>query len=245
PDQQNPTAHDMSNMPGMKMNMSQSAPEWMPSAHLSSGTGWQPAATTSHSWMKSLGTWELMAHGVIFVDYNQQGGLRGEGKAESVNWLMLMQQHTVGSGALLFREMLSAESLTAPHPGFPEIFQTGETYHGQALVDHQHPHNVFGELALDYNHPVAGRVSWLFYGGPSGNRRLGPWLIFIARRPQSCRWRPYRTISRTPRTSVSEYLPRVCLYIVSRSRARYSTAASPTRNATAFNSRRSTRGRPG
>jgi len=164
----------MSNMPGMKMNMSQSAPEWMPSAHLSSGTGWQPAATTSHSWMKSLGTWELMAHGVIFVDYNQQGGLRGEGKAESVNWLMLMQQHTVGSGALLFREMLSAESLTAPHPGFPEIFQTGETYHGQALVDHQHPHNVFGELALDYNHPVAGRVSWLFYGGLVGEPALGP-----------------------------------------------------------------------
>ncbi len=156
------------------MNMSQSAPEWMPSAHLSSGTGWQPAATTNHSWMKSLGSWELMAHGVIFLDYNQQGGPRGEGKAESVNWLMLMQQHTAGGGTLLFREMFSAESLTAPHPGFPELFQTGETYHGHPLVDHQHPHNVFGELALDYKHPVGGRVSWLFYGGPVGEPALGP-----------------------------------------------------------------------
>jgi hypothetical protein len=174
PDPQNPPAHDMSNMPSMHMNLPQSAPDWMPSAHLSSGTGWQPAATTSHSWMKSLGTWELMAHGVVFVDYNQQGGPRGEGKAESVNWLMLMQQHTAAGGTLLFREMFSAESLTAPHPGFPEIFQTGETYHGQALVDHQHPHNVFGELALDYNHPVASRVSWLFYGGPVGEPALGP-----------------------------------------------------------------------
>lgn len=156
------------------MNMSPSAPDWMPSAHLSSGTGWQPAATTSHSWMRSLGIWELMAHGVVFVDYNQQGGPRGEGKAESANWLMLMQQHTAAGGTLLFREMFSAESLTAPHPGFPEIFQTGETYHGQALVDHQHPHNVFGELALDYKHPVANRVSWLFYGGPVGEPALGP-----------------------------------------------------------------------
>lgn len=159
-------------MPGM--NMSPSAPDWMPSAHLSSGTAWQPATTASHSWMKSLGTWELMAHGVVFVDYNQQGGPRGEGKAESVNWLMLMQQHTASGGTLLFREMFSAESLTAPHPGFPELFQTGETYHGQPLVDHQHPHNVFGELALDYKHPVGDRVSWLFYGGPVGEPSLGP-----------------------------------------------------------------------
>ena len=174
PSQQNAAAHDMSSMPGMAMNMSQSAPDWMPSAHLSSGTGWQPAATTGHSWMKMLGNWELMAHGVVFVDYNQQGGPRGEGKAESVNWLMVMQQHTVGGGTLLFREMFSVESLTAPHPGFPELFQTGETYHGQALVDHQHPHNVFSELALDYKHPVAGGVSWLFYGGAAGEPALGP-----------------------------------------------------------------------
>ena len=115
-----------------------------------------------------------MAHGVVFLDYNQQGGPRGEGKAESVNWLMPMQQHTSVGGTLLFREMFSAESLTAPHPGFPELFQTGETYHGQPLVDHQHPHNVFGELALDYKHPVGDRVSWLFYGGPVGEPALGP-----------------------------------------------------------------------
>jgi hypothetical protein len=171
-DQNNSSSHDMTNMPGM--DMSPSAADWIPSAHLSSGTAWQPAATEGHSWMKMLGSWELMAHGVIFVDYNKQGGPRGEGKAESVNWLMLMQQRAAGGGTLLFREMFSAESLTAPHPGFPELFQTGETYHGQALVDHQHPHNVFGELALDYKHPVGRRVSWLFYGGLVGEPVLGP-----------------------------------------------------------------------
>jgi len=47
-------------MPGM--DMSQPAPDWMPSPHDASGTGWQPAATAGHSWMKSAGAWDLMAH---------------------------------------------------------------------------------------------------------------------------------------------------------------------------------------
>ncbi len=159
-------------MPGM--DMSQPAPDWMPSPHDSSGTGWQPAATRAYIWMKSAAAWDLMAHGVIFVDYNQQGGPRGEGKAESVNWLMLMEQHKLGIGSILFREMFSAESLTSPHPGFPELFQTGETYHGQALVDHQHPHNVFSELALYYTRPVGEKMSWEFYGAAAGEPALGP-----------------------------------------------------------------------
>jgi hypothetical protein len=168
-------------MPGMQMpgmDMSKPALSWMPSPHASSGTGWQPANTPEHSWMKSLRSWDLMAHGVVFVDYNQQGGPRGEGKAESVNWFMLMEQHKLGTGSMLFREMFSAESLTSPHPGFPELFQTGETYHGAPLVDHQHPHNVFSELAMDYSIPVGlsikEKVSWLFYGAAVGEPALGP-----------------------------------------------------------------------
>jgi hypothetical protein len=156
------------------MDMSASTVDWMPTAHASSGTGWQPAATGAHLWMKSLDRWDLMAHGVVFVDYNQPGGPRGAGKAESVNWLMLMEQHPLGRGTILFRQMFSAESLTAPHPGFPELFQTGETYHGQPLVDHQHPHNVFAELSLYYTRPINDQVSWLFYGGPVAEPALGP-----------------------------------------------------------------------
>ena len=163
-------------MPGM--DMVAGGPDWMPSPHVSSGTGWQPAATPGHMWMMSEGAWELMAHGVVFVDYNQQGGPRGEGKAESVNWLMTMEQHRLGRGSILFREMFSAESLTSPHPGFPELFQTGETYHGQPLVDHQHPHNVFSELALYYLRPITdptkGGVQWEFYGAAAGEPALGP-----------------------------------------------------------------------
>jgi hypothetical protein len=171
---------DLHGMDMSGMDMSQPAPNWMPSPYDSSGTEWQPAATPDHMWMRSLGAWEVMAHGVVFVDYNQQGGPRGEGKAESVNWLMLMEQHRLEGGSILFREMFSAESLTSPHPGFPELFQTGETYHGQALVDHQHPHNVFAELSLDYTHRINEQLSWEFYGAAAGAPALGP-VVYMHR----------------------------------------------------------------
>jgi len=146
----------------------------LPSPHDGSGTAWEPASVPEHAWMLMRGGWELMAHGVIFTGYNQQGGPRGEGKAESVNVAMLMEQHKLGAGTILFRQMFSAESLTSPHPGFPELFQTGETYHGEPLVDHQHPHNVFAELSALYLLPLSEKVSWELYGGPSAEPALGP-----------------------------------------------------------------------
>jgi hypothetical protein len=156
------------------MDMDQQNGLQLPSPHEGSGTAWQPASVSAPEWMWMGGGWMLMAHGVIFIDYNQQGGPRGEGKAESVNWGMLMEQHKLGKGTILFRQMFSAESLTSPHPGFPELFQTGETYHGQQLVDHQHPHNVFAELSLFYTVPLTKELSWEFYGGPSAEPALGP-----------------------------------------------------------------------
>jgi len=161
-------------MPMAGMHMEESTGLQLPSPHAGSGTGWQPASVPAYEWMWMHSGWELMAHGVIFTDYNQQGGPRGAGKAESVNWGMVMEQHKLGAGTILFRQMFSAESLTSPHPGFPEIFQTGETYHDQPLVDHQHPHNVFAELSLLYTLPLTKKLSWEFYGGPSAEPALGP-----------------------------------------------------------------------
>ena len=159
-------------MAGMQMDTNVNTS--LPSPHEGSGTAWQPASTSGHEWMWMNSGWEFMAHGELFIDYNQQGGPRGAGKAESVNYGMLMEQHKLGAGTILFREMFSAESLTSPHPGFPELFQTGETYHGAPLVDHQHPHNVFAELAALYTVPITKKISWEFYGGPSAEPALGP-----------------------------------------------------------------------
>src|SRR5437016_1538104 len=123
----NHSAHDMQNMPDMDMKMSMAGPDWMPSPHAGSGTAWQPASVPGYFWMASRKQWDLMAHGVLFLTYNQQGGPRGVGKAESANMLMLMEQHKLWRGTLILRQMFSAESLTSPHPGFPELVQTGET----------------------------------------------------------------------------------------------------------------------
>jgi hypothetical protein len=171
---QHDSMHDMQGGIPMDMPMEEKAASQLPSPHAGSGTAWEPASVPAHEWMWMPGGWEVMAHGVIFTDYNQQGGPRGEGKAESVNWGMLMEQHKLGGGTLLLRQMFSAESLTSPHPGFPELFQTGETYHGEPLVDHQHPHNVFAELSALYLLPLSEKISWELYGGPSAEPALGP-----------------------------------------------------------------------
>ncbi len=90
-------------MSGMQMPMEAHETSQLPSPHAGSGTGWQPASVPEHEWMRTRGGWELMAHGTIFADYNHQGGPRGEGKAESVNVGMLMEQHRLGRGTILLR----------------------------------------------------------------------------------------------------------------------------------------------
>ena len=145
-----------------------------------SGTAWLPQSTPENMWMLRHGGWSFMIHGNLVAGYNQQGGPRGAGKAQAMDFAMFMEQHKLGRGTIEFREMLSAEPLTAPHPGFPELFQTGETYHGQPLVDHQHPHDVFGEVSLLFSVPIREKVSWFFYGAPAGEPALGP-VAFLHR----------------------------------------------------------------
>lgn len=143
-------------------------------AKFGSGTSWIPSSTPEHMWMSSASPWTLMIHGNLFLGYNQQGGPRGAGKVESENWLMLMEQRKLGGTTLQLRQMLSAEPLTVPHPGFPQLFQTGETYRGRPLVDHQHPHDVFSEISALLAVQVHEKVQWLLYGGPAGEPALGP-----------------------------------------------------------------------
>ncbi len=167
--------HDMQSMPGMQhdraaMNMDMSAS----GGEFASGTSWLPLSSPQYMWMSAYKGWNFMFHGELILGYDQQGGPRGVGKAFSTNWLMMMQQHKLGKGTIEFREMLSAEPLTIPRPGLPTLFQTGETYKGQPLVDLQHPHDVFGELSFRYSYPLSERASWYFYGAAVGEPALGP-----------------------------------------------------------------------
>src|SRR5206468_12137643 len=76
--------------PGQSMqSMSmEGSPSWLPSFHAGSGSNWQPASVPAHLWRTTRANWDLMAHGALFLTYNQQGGPWGEGKAESANYLM-------------------------------------------------------------------------------------------------------------------------------------------------------------
>jgi hypothetical protein len=77
------------------------------SEHMGSGTAWEPATVPAHDWMLMRGGWEMMAHGVIFIDYNQQGGPRGEGKAEVLGRDDLVASDVLGGVADLTASRIS------------------------------------------------------------------------------------------------------------------------------------------
>lgn len=161
--------HDMQNMSDMDMSKNHEQP-----THLMSGTHLEPASTPASMWMKQAGPWMLMAHGNLFLTGNFQGGPRGLHRFESTNWLMFMEQRKLGKGTLEFRQMLSADPGTLPAGGSPQLFQTGETYKGLPLIDKQHPHDLFGEIAAQYSVPLNHHFTWSIYGGPAGEPALGP-----------------------------------------------------------------------
>ncbi len=167
--------HDMSKMAGGNNMMSTviGGPFKTMSA-IGSGTSLMPSTSPGYMyhWMK--GDWMLMLHGEIKAGFNHQGGPRGVNKAESQNWLMVMAERPAGKGRLMLRGMISAEPWTAPRRGFPELFQTGETYSGRPIIDAQHPHDLFMELAAAYVHQVSEHVSINLYGGPVAEPALGP-----------------------------------------------------------------------
>jgi hypothetical protein len=141
---------------------------------MGSGTSLLPASSPGFMWHWMKGDWMIAAHGDLKIGFNHQGGPRGVNKAESQNWLMLMAERPAGGGRLMLRGMFSAEPWTAPNRGFPELFQTGETFKGKPIVDAQHPHDLFMELAAQYTLPLSENVSINLYGGPVAEPALGP-----------------------------------------------------------------------
>jgi hypothetical protein len=141
---------------------------------MGSGTSWQPASTPLFMSHKQSGDWLLMFHYNAVVGVNSQGGPRGVTKFESANWFMPMGYHKLGKGTVQLRGMFSFEPFTFPRGGSPLLFQTGETYKGQPLIDRQHPHDLFMELSAQYTLPLGERGTWFAYLGYPGEPALGP-----------------------------------------------------------------------
>jgi hypothetical protein len=142
----------------------------------SSGTAWVPDVTPMYGLHRSWAGWEFMAQGNAFVQFiNESGEVHRRGRQlGSINWVMGMARRPVGAGRLGLRAMVSLEPWTIRGCGYPNLLATGEVCDGDTIHDRQHPHDLFMELAAEYDRPLRGPLRWQVYGGPAGEPALGP-----------------------------------------------------------------------
>ena len=145
-------------------------------AEESSGTAWQPAATPMTNIHAAVGDWMFMGDANVFAQFlYESGGIhRTSQQAGSINWFMGMLRRPVGRGRVGLRAMLSAEPWTIAGCGYPDLLATGEICDGDSIHDLQHPHDLFMELAVDYDRPIADGLRLHAYAGLAGEPALGP-----------------------------------------------------------------------
>ena len=127
--------------------------------HATSGTSAEPNSTPAPMLMKVRGSWMFMFHANVSVLDQQQSSPRGGDKFLSTNWLMPMAQRKLGPGTFTARVMLSFEPATVTKRQYPLLFQQGETAFGKPIVDGQHPHDFFMELAKKVSSNTTSRPS--------------------------------------------------------------------------------------
>jgi hypothetical protein len=120
------------------------------------------------------GRWAWMTMGVVRLAYNRQGGPSGATALESSNWAMGMGQLRLGGGLFSLMAMASLEPATIRGPGSPQLFQTGETWDGEPLVDRQHPHDFVMNLSATYRLGLGGAAALWLQAAPRGEPALGP-----------------------------------------------------------------------
>jgi hypothetical protein len=173
-----PTANDrsMAAMPGMDMSGASSA------FGTGSGTSRLPGGEGGmHGLHLASGDWMVMLHGYVWGAYTDQSGPRGRNEAFVTSMAMIEAQRDLGGARLTLRSMLSLEPLMGAK-GYPSLLATGETANGVTpLVDRQHPHDLFMELAGRVDVPLGNGITGFVYGGPVAEPALGP-SAFMHRR---------------------------------------------------------------
>ena len=127
-----------------------------------------------HEHAQAQRSWQLMQDGVVYGLFNSQGGPRGGHEVVVPNWWMGMLTRQQGSHQIGFNAMLSLDPWTAGKDGYREIFQVGEALDGKPLVDRQHPHDLFMQLAASWRTALSDSTSLVIAGGPVGEPTLGP-----------------------------------------------------------------------
>ena len=157
----------------MKMQSSINMAE--PMSRESSGTAWIPDSSPMYGYMRHFGEDMLMLHGGAWPRYVNASTRRGDDRIDMPNWFMAMYSHPFSENAALgLRGMMSLDPLTEGGRGYPLLFQTGETWNGNALHDRQHPHDLFDELSISYSQRLTNDLSAYVYVGYPGEPALGP-----------------------------------------------------------------------
>jgi len=139
-----------------------------------SGTSWLPDTTPHFGVHATYGDWQTMYHGLFNAVYDHQGGPRGADKTFVSGMFMGMAQRPLGDGTFGLKAMLSADPFMGAN-GYPLLFATGETADGRThLIDRQHPHELFMELATTYRYDFSKNSSFYLYAGLPGEPALGP-----------------------------------------------------------------------
>jgi hypothetical protein len=171
---QHPTQPVPQHAPREPMTMMMIDPLGVSMERMGSGTTWIPDAVPLPARHVLAGSWLLMLHGFGFVQDDKQSGPRGDDQFGSLNWAMLMASRDLLGGRFQARTMLSLDPATVTNRGYPLLLQSGETYRGQPLVDRQHPHDFWMELAVMYERALSRTLGVTVYAAPSGEPALGP-----------------------------------------------------------------------
>jgi hypothetical protein len=172
-EQQQPTP------PDVHEHVAVSAPLLTPTRE-ASGSAWLPVETPMYGTHRPWRGWDLRVDGVGAVqllaepgDRHRTGG-NSTRQVGSVNWVMAMARRSVGGGRFGLRTMFSAEPWTVSRCGHISFLATGEVCERDSVHDRQQPHDLFMELAADYERRLRGEWHWQLYAGLAGEPALGP-----------------------------------------------------------------------
>lgn len=140
-----------------------------------SGTAWQPDVSSHGGIHPHQGAWMVMTHALLNGVYAWSEGPRGDEKAFLAGMVMASARRDIGErGTLNLRAMLAPDPAMGAN-GYPLLMAAGETADGvEPLVDRQHPHDLFMELAASYSHRIGDASSVFVYGGLPGEPAFGP-----------------------------------------------------------------------
>ncbi|RJP77070.1 MAG: hypothetical protein C4524_08960 [Candidatus Zixiibacteriota bacterium] len=158
----------------------------VPLARDGSGTSWLPDAALQRDVQVRTRGWSVLGRGWmirvrydVFPRYLRQdlfdAGRRGDDRFGIPNWFQIAGSNLLGRRSQLgARGMVSLEPITVGSQGYPLLFQSGETFEGEPLIDRQRPLDFFVETALTFSYALSFNSGLYLYAALPGEPALGP-----------------------------------------------------------------------